>query len=309
LNGKLAPKPATPAPRAPAGVQRPNSPISPPPQPQRPRDLATDGSGTFTELFAPRDSEPARRPSEYVARQPQVGPAPDLSRGPATEHGDPFSFTPPEERAPEREAVSEYTERFGKRDIPPAPRPSAVRPSPAAPVLNDSPNAFEGGRSRPERMPQSAPVAAQGPSEFTMIAKGRQPAVPADGKTPLADGPAPATPAAGGGVGALPKIPGVSFNPSNPMAAVPHLGGGGAVPGVQAHAGMSGANVTTPVGSGGVHVPPVPPIPPINPAAGAAAAGASTSKLSDQTKLILFFGLLAILAVILVVIIVAKQKA
>jgi hypothetical protein len=279
--------------RVPTGVQRPNS------TPPQPRNLVTDNSGSFTERFS-RDSLPPRRSPEFGGRNQQMGPPPDLGRRPSAE---PFDVKPPSER----DAPSEYTALFGRGDLPPAPRQAAVKPAPAAPMMNDSPNALAGG-SMPERTVPNIPTAAatpQGPSEFTVISKGRQPP-PGDGST---------VPEAAGvdSAAATRKMPlpvNVNINPINPMSALPHVGGGGGahLPGISANASLHGANVSTPLGQASAHGPQIPQVPPINLAAGAAAAGGSTSKLSDQTKLILFFGVLAILAVILVVILVAKQK-
>jgi hypothetical protein len=152
----------------------------------------------------------------------------------------------------------------------------------------------------PEEIP--APQPPQGPSEFTVIAEGRQQAsgaAPTTGSSPAGEANSAA------GTRKIPVPVNVSINPVNPLSSLPTAGAH--LPGASAQASMSGANVNSAFGNANVSAPP---IPALNPAAAVgAAAGATKPKLSDQTKLILFFGILAILAVILVVFVVATQKS
>jgi hypothetical protein len=95
----------------------------------------------------------------------------------------------------------------------------------------------------------------------------------------------------------------INISPINPMAALPHIGGGMNVPGASANASLHGANVNTALGSASVQGPHIPHLKPLNVSAAAVPSG-----MSDNTKLILFFGVLAILAVVLIVAVAVMQK-
>jgi len=285
LPSKVTPSGApTNAHRTPTGVQRPNTPVPPP------RTLNGDSSsGNFTERFAPpRQNAPVLKTEQYGVYNPQMGPAPDLSKSSLPDHGGSFDFSKP---ASQKEQPGEYTSLFGRGDVPPPPRQSAVSPSPAAPMMSDSPNSFS---ARPLR--DVAPEAPKGPSEFTVIAQGRQ--APQATGGPALDSPSVTKSAAG-----TKRLPvNINVNPINPMAALP-VGTGGMglhMPHASGNIATSGANISTPIGSAGLHAPPVPQL-------NVSAAGAGASKLSDHAKLIIFFGVLAILAIILVVVVVAKN--
>lgn len=262
--------------RTPVGVQRPNSPIAPP------KSLVNDKSVSFSERFSPKSETPVQPQEEFGAHNPRLGAAPDLSRGSMRDDTDPFGFHQPLPTPSKREMPGEFTSLFGGGEMPPAPRHFAVAPPPAQPMMSDSPN-----------VPWAAPPTAKGPSEFTVIANGRQPA-----------------PAVGGGAGASDaqssarKLPiNVNMSPINPLGSL--AGGGGVhLPGASASASMAGAHLNTPIGGVNVQAPTMPPLR-VDPTAVAAAAGKTGG---DYTKLILFFGVLAVLAVILVVAVVATQK-
>lgn len=238
-------------------------------------------------------------PDEYGVHNPRIGPAPDLSKRPSEDSGL-FDFKPTQTPG-QKDSRGEYTKLFGNGELPPVPRPSAVAPPPAAPIMTDSPILGSGTISA--RTMRDVPVmdpAQRGPSEFTTISKGRQQGPEATG----GDAAASEAGAANNPPAATKKMPGMPVNinvsPVNPLAG---LGGGSLhVPGVpSANASLSGAGISTPLGAAHLQAPTMPPV--NLPAAGAAATG-----MSDNTKLILFFGILSILAVILVVVVVAMQK-
>jgi hypothetical protein len=232
-------------------------------------------------------------------QNPRLGPPPDLSRRSSFDEKSPLDVKSPEKK----NAPGEYTALFGHGALPPEPRQSTVTPPPPAPLMSDSPNPFlsQGGLDRTMREIPVTPQPPQGPSEFTVIAEGRQ---QAPGAAPTGSSPA-GEPNSAAGARKMPVPVNVSINPVNPLSSLPTAGAH--LPGASAQASMSGANVSSAFGSANVSAPP---IPPLNPAAAiGAAAGATKPKLSDQTKLILFFGILAILAVILVVFVVATQKS
>jgi hypothetical protein len=290
LPGKSTPGGAGGGQRSTYGVQRPNTPITP-------RNPVADNG--FDNFNAPsgRPDAPAHRPEadQYGMNRPKMGGAPDLSKQPAAEEGRAFDFknlpSPSKKDTP-----GEYTALFGKAPIPPAPRQSAIAPPPVAPMIADSHDSLQGAV---RDVPPPADPAPRGPSEFTIMSKGRPQATEAGGD-------ATPEPAPAGAKADAKKLPvNINVTPINPLAALPHIGGGMQVPGASAHASLHGANVNTALGSASIQGPHMPHLQPLNVSA---AAGAAPKGMSDNTKLILFFGVLAILAVILIVVVVAAQK-
>jgi hypothetical protein len=261
--------------RVPAAVQRPSSPVSL-------RALAGDNSGTFTERFgnAPGEAahkEAAPKVEDYGVHNPRIGPAPDLSKQAAAEDGGLFDFKASVPRAmpSSQSEPGEYTKLFGKEAKPPLARQSAVGQAPPVPMMGDSPG-FGSGESSARSLPvvPSAPM-QKGPSEFTMVAGGRQGAPAVSGSAE----------AAASGAGAARKVSlNVNVTPLNPLAA------------------MGGAHMNTPAGPANLHAPTLPPLK-------APSSLPGLGGLSEQAKLILFFAVLAILSVILVVALVVTQKS
>ncbi len=275
--------------RVPPGVQRPNSPII------SSRNLNGDGSnsGSFTGRFAPRREAPTPRGEkggDSALRNPWAAPSPELNKPwQARDEAAHFDSKPPlMPTPPPKDEPGEYTAIFGHGNVPPPPRQSAVTPPPLAPIMSDSPSA----RTFPD-VPVT-PQPPKGPSEFTVVSKGRP-------GNPGSDSISPEASSAAG----TPKMPvGVNFTPPNIQSMIPGTGGSPHMPSGSAAASPSGANVSSPAGGASVHAPTITPmgVPQIKAPAGGA------SRFSDQTKLILFFGALAILAVILVVVLAAIQK-
>ena len=170
------------------------------------RNLASDSSGSFTEKFAPRQDASLLRTEQYGVHNPQMGPAPDLSKRSLPDQRGDFDFGKPPSQ---KNQPGEYTSLFGHGDVPPPPRQAAVSAAPAAPMMSDSPNSFAG---RPARDAAPAPDLPKGPSEFTEIARGRQ--APASLANTAAEPPSVANSSAG-----TRKMPlNMNLNPANPMA-------------------------------------------------------------------------------------------
>jgi len=265
--------------RIPSSVQRPNSPVPL-------RSLTGEGSGSFAQHFGNGPASaapPAPSPitEEFGFHNPRLGPAPDLSKRPSAEENSPFNFAPkiPQPLPSSQEGPGEYTKLFGKGNTPPPPRPSAVAPSPLAPMMGDSPRSGGIVPIADSVLPAPAASTRQGPSEFDVAVNGRQ--APPDVSS--------ASAASGGS--AAPKLPSnMNVSAANPLAA---FGGGAGM------APLASANLQAP------HLQP----PHLPQMAAPAVKGIGLSKLSDQTKLILFFALLAIASVILVVAVFATQKS
>jgi hypothetical protein len=285
LPGKSAPGGLGGGQRSTYGVQRPNTPMTP-------RNPAGDNGFNFNDAGRPEGATHKPVPDQYGMNRPRLGDAPDLSKDPAVEQGRAFDFKSLPTPSKQDKTPGEYSALFGKAPIPPAPRQSAMGLPPLAPMMPDSRDSLQGAA---RDVPPAEPP-PRGPSEFTVIEKGRSPAGGAGGA--VAPESAPAAASADGK-----KLPvNINVTPINPLAALPHVGGGMSAGGVSAYASLHGANVSTPLGMAsvpGLHVPPL---------NASAAPGAAPKGMADNTKLIIFFGVLAILAVILMVVVVAMQK-
>jgi hypothetical protein len=249
-------------------VQRPNTPMPPPPAKQ-------SEPGEFTRLFSSRPAPESAKPNASVPDlfgQSSDSRSGALEQAPRSRAED---FFEAERHDPTPEGPGEYTKIFGSGSAAAAPQqPSSTAEPVQAPLIDDY-----GRGTRPvPSIPVAPPPPTKGPSEYTLIVQGHRPSEVAG---------APGSSAAGS-------------DQAGSAKAFPNLGGS-PLKGLHAPPLVPGAHVPQP------KLPHAPTLPAAGNAA-KLAADAGKAAGSPNKKLILLLVVLAVVAIVLVILVVLASK-